>query len=71
MMLFNNKSKKLCECNIKTYKYVGYKISLEICYKCGKFDCKTDIKDDDFLKFIVDHPEIVPELVKMKYLVPA
>jgi len=70
-MVFNKEKEKLCGCNVKTYKYVGFKMFLEICYRCGKFNCKTAVKDDDFLTFIVTHPEIVPELVKMKYLVPA
>jgi hypothetical protein len=45
-------------------------MSLEICYKCGKFNCRSDYIDDDFIKFLVKNPELVPELIRLKYLIP-
>jgi hypothetical protein len=70
MDLFNKEEEKICECNVKTYKYVGFKMSLEICYRCGKFNCTSNYIDDDFIKFLVKHPELVPELIRLKYLIP-
>lgn len=63
--------KYFCDCKDKTYKYVGFKMSVEICYKCGKFHCKTSVKNDDFLDFLEKHPEMIPHLIEMKYLIPA
>jgi hypothetical protein len=59
-----------CECGGRVYSYVGFKMSLDLCYKCGKFHCKTDIKGDDFISFIEENSDLIPHLIKMKYLIP-
>jgi hypothetical protein len=61
----------LCECGGKKYKYVGFKMALDLCYKCGKFDCKTEIKGDDFINFIEHNAELIPHLIESGYLIKA
>ena len=60
---------KLCECGGKTYKYAGFRMELYLCYKCGKFDCVTDIKDDNFIDFLEHNPELIPHLIGSGYLI--
>ena len=65
------KREPICDCGIKTYRYVGYELSLDLCYKCGKFDAISKIENDDFIKFREEHSELIPELIELKYLIPA
>lgn len=64
--------KQLCpsdSCGGKLYNYVGYKVKLDLCYKCGKFDISTEIENDDFLDFIQSNPELIPHLIESGYLI--
>ena len=59
-----------CECGGKIYKYVGFRMSLDLCYECGEFNVFTDVKNDDFISFLKSNSELIPHLIEMKYLVP-
>jgi len=64
--------KQLCpskQCGGKIYSYVGYKLKLDLCYKCGKFDMIADIDNDNFIDFIQSNPELIPHLIESGYLV--
>lgn len=74
--MFGNKKgietvKEKCVCEGKIYRYVGFKMDLEICYQCGKYNVKTDVPNDDFIGFINENPELIPHLIELNYLIPA
>lgn len=59
-----------CTCGGKYYAYGGIGIKILICYRCGKFDCKVKGNNDQLTAIFINEPELVLELIRVKYLQP-
>jgi len=57
-------------CKSKIYKYGRKDFEIELCYKCGKFTCNSNVSLGDLTFIIAEDPMIIPYLIKMEYLKP-
>lgn len=67
------KAKNIEKCNVcksKIYKYGRKGFEIELCYKCGKFSCNSNVSLGDLTFIIAEEPMIIPYLIKMEYLKP-
>ena len=58
-------------CGARIYRYKHGDLKIGLCYKCGKFECKTyDAESDELFYLLSDNPELLLHMIDTGFLEP-